>query len=104
VAVYLSSVVVSELSYGVRKSRWRKTNETVLQEFLLDFQIAVFDQSAAMLAGDVRARLERLGHPIGPMDTLIAAHALSLDATLVTHNVGEFSRVRRLKLEDWAVS
>ena len=81
--------------------RWRNTNETVLKEFLLDFQIATFDSPAAWLTGDVRANLERLGQPIGPMDTLIAAHAMSQDLTLVTHNMGEFSRVKGLRLENW---
>jgi tRNA(fMet)-specific endonuclease VapC len=100
--VYLSSVTVSELSYGVHKSRWRKANETVLRQFLLDFQIAAFDEAAAWRAGEVRAHLERLGRPIGPMDTLIAAHALCLDLTLVTHNTDEFSRVEGLRVEDWA--
>ena len=102
VSVYLSSITVSELSYGVRKSRWRKTNETVLKEFLLDFQIATFDTPAAWLTGEIRANLERLGRPIGPMDTLIAAHAMSQDLILVTHNTGEFSRVKGLRLENWA--
>lgn len=100
--VLLSSIVVFELSYGVQKSRWRTANREVLREFLLDFQISPFDESAAQVAGDVRADLERQGKPIGPMDTLIAAHALSLGATLVSHNTAEFSRVKGLKLENWA--
>ena len=102
VPVLLSSVVVFELSYGVKKSRWRKANQEVLREFLRDFQISSFEESAALIAGDVRAELERKGKPIGPMDTLIAAHALSLGATLVSHNTDEFSRVKGLKLENWA--
>lgn len=102
VPVLLSSVVVFELSYGVKKSRWRKANQEVLREFLRDFQISSFEESAALIAGDVRADLERKGKPIGPMDTLIAAHALSLGATLVSHNTAEFSRVKGLKLENWA--
>lgn len=100
--VLLSSVVVSELSYGVHKSRWRKANRDVLQEFLLDFQISPFDEPAALMAGEVRADLERRGLPIGPMDTLIAAHAITLDMVLVSHNTTEFSRVKGLKLENWA--
>lgn len=99
--VWLSGITVFELSYGVRKSRWRKANETVLREFLLDFRIAAFDERSAWLAGEVRANLERIGRPIGPMDTLIAAHAMSLDLTLVTHNTDEFSRVKGLATEDW---
>ncbi|MDD5296981.1 MAG: type II toxin-antitoxin system VapC family toxin [Rhodocyclaceae bacterium] len=102
--VYLSSVVVFELSYGVRKSRWRKANDAVLSEFLLDFRIAPFDEPAALIAGGVRADLEQRGRPIGAMDTLIAAHALSLGAILVTHNQDEFSIVEGLKLEDWTVA
>lgn len=49
----------------------------------------------------MRAALEGRGRPIGPMDTLIAAHALSLDATIVTHNLREFSRIPDLRVEDW---
>ena len=102
VPVLLSSVVVFELSYGVKKSRWRKANQEVLREFLRDFQISSFEESAALIAGDVRAELERKGKPIGPMDTLIAAHALSLGATLVTNNTREFDRVPGLSLANWA--
>lgn len=102
VPILLSSVLVFELSYGVQKSRWRKANREVLREFLLDFQLSPFDESAALMAGVVRADLERQGKPIGPMDTLIAAHALSLGATLVSQNTAEFSRVKGLSLENWA--
>jgi tRNA(fMet)-specific endonuclease VapC len=99
--VLLSSIVVSELSYGVQKSRWRKANQELLREFLLDFQIAPFDEEAALATGSIRADLERRGLPIGPMDTLIAAHAQSLDLALVTHNVDEFARVKGLRVENW---
>lgn len=102
--VQLSSIVVFELAYGVRKSRWRKANDAVLSEFLLDFQIMPFDEQTALTAGGIRADLEQRGCPIGPMDTLIAAHAARLDAVLVTHNQDEFSRVKGLKLEDWTVA
>jgi tRNA(fMet)-specific endonuclease VapC len=101
--VYLSSIVVSELHYGVRKSRWRKANIDLLEEFLLDFQIAAYDESAAQHYGPIRATLEKKGNLIGPLDTLIAAHAVSLEMVLVSHNTREFSRVPGLRLEDWAV-
>ena len=100
--MYLSSVVVSELSYGAQKGRWKKANMALLEEFLLDFQIAAFDERAARNCGTIHAALEKRGKPIGPMDTLIAAHAISLETTLVTHNMKEFSRVSGLKVEDWA--
>jgi len=98
----LSSIVTFELSYGAQKGRWRKANLALLEEFLLDFIIAPFDEKAAHTGGTIRTELEKKGNPIGPMDTLIAAHAVSLGIPLVTHNLGEFTRVRGLKVENWA--
>ena len=97
----ISNVVLSELQYGVRKSRWRKANQALLDEFLLDFDMSDYGASAAVFYGELRANLEKRGQPIGPMDMMIAAHALALDATLVTHNTREFARVKGLRLEDW---
>ena len=97
----ISSVVLSELQYGVRKSRWRKANQALLDEFLLDFDMSDYGASAAVFYGELRTGLEKRGQPIGPMDMMIAAHALALDATLVTHNTREFARVKGLRLEDW---
>lgn len=94
--------MLSELHYGVRKSRWRKTNQSLLDEFLLDFDTSDYGARAASIHGELRVALEKRGQPIGPMDMMIAAHALSLDATLVTHNTREFARVKGLRLEDWA--
>ena len=69
--------------------------------FLAPLPIADFDYAAAEAYGRIRAHLERGGAPVGPLDTLIAAHAASMDAILVTNNVGEFSRVPGLCVEDW---
>lgn len=98
----LSSIVAFELSYGAQKGRWRKANLALLEEFMLDFVVEPFDEKAAHIGGTIRTALEKNGSPIGPMDTLIAAHAVSLGIPLVTHNVGEFSRVQGLKVENWA--
>jgi len=98
----ISSIVLSELQYGVRKSRWRKANQALLDEFMLDFDVSDYDASAAVFYGELRTHLEKRGKPIGPMDMMIAAHALSLDAFLVTHNTREFAQVKGLRLEDWA--
>ena len=98
----LSSIVTFELSYGAQKGRWRKANVALLEEFLLDFIVAPFDKKASHIGGTIRTELEKKGHPIGPMDTLIAAHAVCLGIPLVTHNLVEFSRVPGLKVENWA--
>lgn len=102
--VYLSSITVMELSYGAHKGRWSKVNIELLDQFLLDFSVASFDEKAARYGGAVRAALEKKGRPIGPLDTLIAAHALSLEATLVTNNTREFSRVVDLKIKNWTAT
>jgi tRNA(fMet)-specific endonuclease VapC len=62
---------------------------------------ALFDEAATFEYGALRKELERRGAPIGPLDTLTAAHALSLKWTLATHNTREFRRVPRLKVQDW---
>lgn len=100
--IFLSTVTVSELSFGVENSRFRKANLAALDAFLLDFRIMPFDETAAREAGRVRAELEKKGQRIGAMDTLIAAHAKSLGLPVVTNNVADFSRVRGLKVENWS--
>jgi len=97
----VSSITVAELQYGVRKSQRPVKNQQALQQFLLPLVIADFDEQAAIGYGEVRAVLEAQGTPIGPLDTLIAAQAISLDVTLVTNNVREFSRVQGLGFENW---
>jgi len=97
----VSSVTVAELQYGVQKSGRTEQNAEALAMFLTPLPIADFDYAAAEAYGRIRAHLERAGAPIGPLDTLIAAHAVSLDAILVTSNLGEFSRVTELRVEDW---
>jgi tRNA(fMet)-specific endonuclease VapC len=99
--IFLSTVTVSELSFGVENSRFRKANLAALDAFLLDFRVMPFDETAAREAGRVRAELEKKGQRIGAMDTLIAAHAKSLGLPVVTNNVADFSRVRGLKVENW---
>ncbi len=99
--VGISSITLAELRHGVAKSTRRDQNRAALDRFLLPLDIAAFDDLAADLYGTVRADLETAGTPIGPLDTLIASHAVSLNVVLVTHNVAEFRRVTGLRLEDW---
>ena len=97
----VSSVTVAELYFDVQKSQHPAQNEQALEQFLLPLAAAAFDLKAAATYGRIRATLEKQGTPIGPLDTLVAAHALSLDLTLVTNNVREFGRVPGLSIENW---
>lgn len=99
--VGVSMITVSELQFGAAKSQNPQRNRTALEQFLLPLEILEYDLAAATHYGAVRAHLENTGVPIGPLDTLIAAHARSLNATLVTNNTSEFCRVPGLKIEDW---
>lgn len=99
-AVGISSIAASELAYGVSKSGSIK-NRKALDMFLAPLQVLPFDVQCLWFYADLRASLEKKGLTIGPMDTLIAAQALSIDGTLVTNNLKEFSRVPKLKLENW---
>jgi tRNA(fMet)-specific endonuclease VapC len=99
--VCISSITAAELQYGVHKSSQIDQNQQALNQFLLPLNILPFDSAAALRHGQIRATLERQGLPIGSLDTLIAAHALSAQLTLVTNNVREFSRVAGLSIEDW---
>ena len=97
----ISSITLAELRFGVANSSQKEQNRTALDQFLLPLDIVAFDELAADSYGNVRAELEVRGTPIGPLDTLIAGHALSLNVVLVTHNVAEFKRVKGLRLDDW---
>lgn len=97
----VSSVTVAELYFGVQKSQRPAQNEQALEQFLLPLAVVGFDLACAVEYGRIRAALEKKGTPIGPLDTLIAAHTLSLDLTLVTNNVREFERVPGLSIENW---
>ena len=99
--VGISVICVAELAHGTQKSSQVEQNMSALEEFLIPLVVKDFDQNAALAYGNIRAFLEKQGNVIGSMDMLIAAHALSLDVTLVTNNTGEFQRVPNLRLEDW---
>ena len=99
--VAISSITGAELSFGAAKSGSAR-NQQALDKFLAPLEILPFDEAAMHHYGELRADLERTGRPIGALDTLIAAHALALGATLVTNNIREFERVPALPLENWA--
>ena len=98
----ISSVTHAELQYGVEKSKNKITNQDALDEFLLPLTILPFHGKKLVTCyGEIRASLESKGQTIGPLDMLIAAHALSLDLTIVSNNIKEFSRIQNLKCENW---
>ena len=99
--VGISSITYAELRIGVENSARVEENLDRLERFLLPLEIVPFDTEAARHYGRIRSELKRLGCPIGSNDLLIAAHALALDATLVTNNVREFSRIGGLRVEQW---
>lgn len=98
--VATSIIVTGEVEFGLElkgSERLRVQMDRVLSEL----PVMPFEQPADRHYGLIRAQLKRQGRPIGPNDMLIAAHALALDATLVTANVGEFSRIGDLRIENW---
>lgn len=103
-AISVSSISVAELEYGAAKSQFPDRNRSALNQFLIPLEIMQFDEQAATIYGSIRTTLERSGKIIGAMDLLIAAHALSLNLTLVTNDTKEFNRVQDLVLENWVTS
>ena len=90
-----------ELEYGVCRSQQIRRNRENLDSFLKYIQVLEWNEEQSREAALLRCELMQIGQPIGHYDTLIAAHARSLKAILVTHNVEEFGKVKRLTLEDW---
>lgn len=101
-SIGISVITLAELEYGVSKSQSIQKNRDALALFVMPLEILDFDNAAAAVYGEIRAELEKKGNIIGSMDMFIAAHAVSVNATLVTNNTKEFERIKKLKLENWA--
>lgn len=99
--IIISTIVVFELQVGIAKSNSPAKRIQQLQQLLSKVNLVDFNLDMAACAATIRAHLEQQGTPIGSMDVLIAGTAMSLQATLVTHNVREFSRVSGLAIADW---
>jgi len=97
----ISSITYAELQYGIQKSQRQQQNQIALAHFLVPLKTFAFDEKAGILFGEIKTALEKMGKPIGSYDMLIAAHALSLNAILITNNESEFRRVPGLKVENW---
>ncbi|MEJ2588100.1 MAG: type II toxin-antitoxin system VapC family toxin [Deltaproteobacteria bacterium] len=101
----ISSITHAELQYGIAKSKQKAKNQKALDEFLLPLTILPFHGKKLVEAyGKIRTFLESTGQTIGPLDTLIAAHAMSLNLTIITNNISEFSRIPKLKCKNWVSS
>ena len=100
-SIFVCSVVKAALYFGVMNSQWPEKNLEKLEVFLKPLGSFSFDDVAAKHYGEIRAKLSKAGNVIGPHDLQIAAIALCQNATLVTHNTREFSRVEGLVVEDW---
>ncbi|WP_286881368.1 type II toxin-antitoxin system VapC family toxin [Sphingomonas sp.] len=99
-AICVSIITAGELRYGCAKKGSPRLLAQI-EAILGSIAVLALDVPADTEYGGIRAELESAGKPIGPNDLFIAAHAYALDATLVTANMGEFSRVRALKVENW---
>ena len=100
--IIVSVITEAELRTGAAKSSSPARTLQLVENFLRPLAIAEFTSDDAIAYSQVRAKLERAGTPIGPLDTLIAAQAVARELTLVSNNEREFRRVHGLHVENWA--
>lgn len=99
--ICISTVTYAELLYGVERSSSKRINRPIIDDFVQHLDVIEWDNAAAEQYGKIRANLEARGKPIGAMDMMIAAHAKSIKAVLVTNNQKHFARIKGLKVENW---
>lgn len=99
--IAISSIVLSELQYGVANSQFREQSQINLNLFTKEVEILPYTEECAYFYGEIRAKLKKIGRIIGGNDALIASHAITKKAILITNNLKEFQRVEGLELEHW---
>ncbi|TXH60122.1 MAG: type II toxin-antitoxin system VapC family toxin [Thiothrix sp.] len=99
--VCISIITYAELLYGVERSSSQRVNHQIVMDFARRLLVQTWDEAAAEVYAKLRANLEGIGQTVGGMDMQIAAHALSLQAVLVTNNTRHFERISGLVLENW---
>jgi len=99
--IVISSIVLSELQYGVANSQFREQSQINLNTFIKKIEVLPYTDECAYFYGEVRAKLKKTGRVIGGNDALIASHAMTKKAILITNNLKEFKRIDRLELEYW---
>ena len=97
----ISVVTYAELLYGVERSSSKRINRPIVDDFVRHLDVIAWDEAAAEQYAKIRADLEARGKPIGAMDMMIAAHAKSIKAVLITNNQKHFARIKRLMIENW---
>jgi tRNA(fMet)-specific endonuclease VapC len=99
----MSVVTYAELLYGVELSSQKKTNQAAVEILARHINILDWTQKAATQYAKIRADLKKTGNMVGANDLMIAAHALSLGAKIVTNNTKDFERIKGLAIENWVV-
>jgi tRNA(fMet)-specific endonuclease VapC len=97
----MSSITLAELHYGAEKSARRLENLQAIEHFTARLEVLAFSAKAAAHFGQIRADIERLGKPVGPLDMLIGAHARAEGLIVVTNNAREFGRLPGVRVENW---
>lgn len=97
----LSIVTYAELLYGVKKNNTQRVDRSIIESFVRHLSILEWNLEAADHYSDIRVELENQGSVIGNMDMMIAAHARSYEAILVTNNLKHFERISDLRIENW---
>lgn len=101
--IYISTLTIAELEYGVENSSRIESNRVALIKFLSVFNTLAFDDFYPIPYGKLKSKLKKAGSLIGPIDMLLAAQAISKNLILVTNNIKEFERINGLKIEDWTL-
>ncbi|MDF3818576.1 type II toxin-antitoxin system VapC family toxin [Leptospira sp. 96542] len=101
--IYISSLTLAELEFGVENSEHKEKNRISLIEFLTIFEILNFEQKDTLAFGKIKSDLRKSGKMIGTMDALLAAQSISRKLVFVTNNTKEFERIKNLKIEDWTI-
>lgn len=97
----ISSITVAELYFGAYNSKNIAKNLSIIEKFLIPFEIVNFDEKAAIEYAKIKSKLRKTGNIIGELDMQIASVAIAYDLILVTNNVKEFQRIEGLKFENW---
>ncbi len=101
--IFISSLTLAELEYGVENSDQKEKNRLSLIEFLTIFEILNFEQKDTQSYGMIKSDLRKSGKMIGAIDALLAAQAISRNLIFVTNNTKEFERINNLRIEDWTL-